>query len=164
MVVARQVKTPGQRLRISPGDCCAACCSSRRIAGSQRTLEEMLQCEQVTEMTATDAASITSLAERVATKLVGLSPAESRVAAFISDHADDVAFLSVNDLARQLQTSDATVVRTAQALGYAGFPDLRGELIDAVRNQVSPALRLGRGLESLGDTSAALLDRSIEAQ
>src|SRR5229473_3260484 len=69
---------------------------------------------------------------------------ELRVAAFISEHAEDVAFLSVNDLARQLETSDATIVRTAQALGYTGFPDLRRELIDTVRNQVSPALRLGR--------------------
>ena len=118
----------------------------------------------MTETNATEATSTSRLAERVATRLAELSPAELRVAAFVSEHAEDVAFLSVNDLARQLQTSDATIVRTAQALGYAGFPDLRRELIDAVRNQVSPALRLGRGLESLGDTPAALLDRSIEAQ
>src|ERR1700738_196439 len=115
-------------------------------------------------MTATDATSTTNLAERVATRLAEWSPAEVRVAAFISEHAEDVAFFSVNDLARQLETSDATIVRTAQALGYTGFPDLRRELIDAVRNQVSPALRLGRGLESMGATSATLLDRSIEAQ
>src|SRR6266853_1657741 len=115
-------------------------------------------------MAATEPALTTSLAERVATRLTDLSPAELRVAAFISEHTEDVAFLSVNDLARQLDTSDATIVRTAQALGYTGFPDLRRELIDAIRNQVSPALRLGRGLESMGDTSATLLDRSIEAQ
>src|ERR1700682_3282948 len=115
-------------------------------------------------MTATAPALTTSLAERVATRLTELSPAEARVAAFISEHAEDVAFLSVNDLARQLQSSDATIVRTAPALGYAGFPDLRRELIDAVRNQVSPALRLGRGLESLADAPGALLERSIEAQ
>jgi len=58
----------------------------------------------------------------VATRLAYLSPGELRVAAFISEHAEDVAFLSVNDLARQLETSDATIVRTAQALGYTGFP------------------------------------------
>jgi len=115
-------------------------------------------------MSATQSGASGSVAERVATRLAHLSPGELRVAAFISEHAEDVAFLSVNDLARQLETSDATIVRTAQALGYTGFPDLRRELIDAIRNQVSPALRLGRGLESMGDTSATLLDRSIEAQ
>src|SRR5712691_1854149 len=115
-------------------------------------------------MTATQSAVSGSLAERVATRLAHLSPGELRVAAFISEHAEDVAFLSVNDLAKQLETSDATIVRTAQALGYAGFSDLRRELIDAVRNQVTPALRLGRGLDRMGDAPAALLDRSIEAQ
>jgi DNA-binding MurR/RpiR family transcriptional regulator len=75
----------------------------------------------------------------MAAKLSELSPAEVRVAAFINEHAEDVAFLSVNDLARQLGSSDATIVRTAQALGYAGFPELRRELIDAVRERVSPA-------------------------
>src|ERR1700682_1331365 len=115
-------------------------------------------------MTATAPALTTSLAERVATRLTELSPAELRVAAFISEHAEDVAFLSVNDLARQLQTSDATILRTAQELGYDCVPDLRRELIDAVRNQVSPALRLGRGLDSMGDTPSALLAHSIDTQ
>ena len=54
-----------------------------------------------------------------------------------------------SDLARLLDSSDATVVRTAQALGYAGFPDLRRELIEAVRGKATPALRLGRGLDSV---------------
>jgi DNA-binding MurR/RpiR family transcriptional regulator len=47
---------------------------------------------------------------------------------------------------RQPQRSDATIVRTAQALGYAGFADLRRELIDAVRNQVSELSRLRVGV------------------
>ena len=59
-------------------------------------------------------------------KLSELSPAEVRVAAaFINEHAEDVAFLSVNDLARQLGSSDATIVRTAQALGCGAHPDHR---------------------------------------
>lgn len=106
-----------------------------------------------------------SLSERVAARLADLSPSEVRVASFILEHAEDVAFLSVNDLARTLDSSDATVVRTAQALGYSGFPDLRRELIDTLRGKASPALRLGRGLESVGDGApGSVLDRALETQ
>jgi len=113
-------------------------------------------------MTATDPSL--SLAERVAARVDQLSPGELKVATFIRQHAEDVAFLSVNDLAQQLGTSDATVVRTAQTLGYAGFPDLRRELIEALRTRVSPTLRLGRSLETLGEPPATLLDRALEVQ
>jgi DNA-binding MurR/RpiR family transcriptional regulator len=105
-----------------------------------------------------------SLAERVAARVDRLSPSELKVATFIRQHAEDVAFLSVNELAQQLGTSDATVVRTAQTLGYAGFPDLRRELIEALRTRVSPALRLGRSLESLGEPTETVLDRALEVQ
>ncbi len=104
------------------------------------------------------------LRERVATRLADLSPSEVRVASFIQEHAQDVAFLSVNDLARLLESSDATVVRTAQALGYAGFPDLRRELIEAVRGRATPAVRLGRGLDSVSDSTGSLLDQALAAQ
>jgi len=104
------------------------------------------------------------LRQRVATKLADLSPSEVRVASFILEHAEDVAFLSVNDVARLLDSSDATVVRTAQSLGYAGFPDLRHELIDAVRGKATPALRLGRGLDSMSGTPGSLFDNALEAQ
>src|SRR5437763_337809 len=105
-----------------------------------------------------------SLAERVAARLDQLSSSELKVATFIRQHPEDVAFLSVNDLAQQLGTSDATIVRTAQTLGYSGFPDLRRELIEALRTRVSPALRLGRSLETLGEPPATVFDRAIEAQ
>jgi DNA-binding MurR/RpiR family transcriptional regulator len=113
-------------------------------------------------MTATSANQ--SLADRVAERLPALSPSEVRVASFILEHAGDVAFLSVNDVAKLLGSSDATVVRTAQALGYGGFPDLRRELIETVRNRATPALRLGRGLESVGGSSGSLLENSLDAQ
>jgi len=105
-----------------------------------------------------------SLAERVAARVDQLSPSELKVATFIRLHAEDVAFLSVNELAQQLGTSDATVVRTAQTLGYTGFPDLRRELVEALRTRVSPALRLGRSLRSLAEPPGTVFDRAVEAQ
>jgi DNA-binding MurR/RpiR family transcriptional regulator len=115
-------------------------------------------------MTLSEMQATAGLHERLAARLAELSATELRTASFIVEHPEDVAFLSVNDLARLLETSDATVVRTAQALGYAGFPQLRRELIEAFRNRATPALRLGRGLQDVADKPETLFDQALSMQ
>jgi DNA-binding MurR/RpiR family transcriptional regulator len=101
------------------------------------------------------------LAERLAERLAELSPTEQRVARFFGDHREEVGFVSAIEIAQQLGTSDATVVRTAQRLGYSGLPELKRELLDALRTRATPALRLGRRLEQLGDEPAAIFDHVL---
>src|SRR3979411_1059425 len=91
------------------------------------------------------------LAERVAARLTDLSPTERRVASFLVEHAEEAAFVSAAEMAGQLGTSDATVVRTVQSLGYAGLPELKRELVNALKSRATPALRLGRSLAQIGD-------------
>ena len=43
-------------------------------------------------------------------------------------------FLSAAEIAHELAMSDATVIRTAQTLGYAGLPELKAELQGALRS------------------------------
>jgi DNA-binding MurR/RpiR family transcriptional regulator len=105
-----------------------------------------------------------SLADRVAAHTGDLSPSELRVAAFLREHPDDVAFLSVTELAARLETSDATIIRTAQALGYAGLPDLRREVIEQLRARMSPAVRLARSLKNVGESPDAFLDSAFATQ
>ncbi|HZT93009.1 MAG TPA: MurR/RpiR family transcriptional regulator [Gaiellaceae bacterium] len=80
-----------------------------------------------------------------------LSPKERAVAEFYVEHREEAAFLSAAEIAARLGTSDATVVRAVKALGYSGIPELRRELIDALRAQATPAVRLGRSLEDAGE-------------
>jgi DNA-binding MurR/RpiR family transcriptional regulator len=80
-----------------------------------------------------------------------LSPKERAVADFYSDHLEEAAFLSAAEIAARLGTSDATVVRAVKALGYSGIPELRRELIDGLRARATPAVRLGRSLEDVGE-------------
>jgi DNA-binding MurR/RpiR family transcriptional regulator len=105
-----------------------------------------------------------SLGERVAARIADLSPSELRVATFLREHQADVAFLSVTELATRLGTSDATVIRTAQALGYAGLPDLRRELIEQLRARMSPAVRLAGSLEHVAESPDAFLDSAFAMQ
>lgn len=70
-----------------------------------------------------------SLQERVAAYGPALSPAEGRLAAYMLRHPDEVVVSSAYELAALANSSDATVVRTAKSLGYAGFPELKKSLI-----------------------------------
>jgi len=96
---------------------------------------------------ATAVASATeSFADRVAARGDDLAPAERRVAAMLLDLGPRATLLSAAALAEQLGTSDATVVRTAKALGFSGLAELRRALA-AYANDPPLGERLRRTLE-----------------
>ena len=104
------------------------------------------------------------LDERIAALHDELSPAEAKVAEFIARHREEAVFLSAAEIGRELAMSDATVIRTAQTLGYAGLPELKAELQGALRSRATPALRLGRSLEDAGADPAAILDHVLATE
>jgi DNA-binding MurR/RpiR family transcriptional regulator len=89
-------------------------------------------------------------ADRVAERGEALAPAERRVAEFLLDLGPEATLLSTASLAEQLGTSDATIVRTAQSLGYRGLAELRRAL--AAYGESPPiGERLRRTLEQTPD-------------
>lgn len=62
---------------------------------------------------------------RVAASFGALSAGHSRVAQLLLDDPRRAIRLSVTEFAAEAETSAATVVRTAQQLGYRGFQDLK---------------------------------------
>jgi len=105
-----------------------------------------------------------TLDERIAATRPTLSPAEERVATFLAQHREEAVFLSAADIARQLEMSDATVIRAVQSLGYTGLPALKAELQDAFRTRATPTLRLGRSIEDLGDDPAVVLEHVLATE
>ena len=105
-----------------------------------------------------------TLDERIAAARPGLSPGEERVASFFAQHREEVVFLSAMEIAGRLDTSDATVIRAAQSLGYTGLPALKSELREALRTRATPTLRLGRSLEDLGEDPGQLLDHVLATE
>lgn len=100
-----------------------------------------------------------SFADRVRDAGHRLTLAERRVARYFADHREEVLLASAAELARRAETSDATVVRTAKALGYAGLDALRRALADELRRDLSPAGRVARTLQSVGgDLDAAFAE------
>ena len=92
--------------------------------------------------------------DTVAERFDRLSPTERRVAAFLRDNGEDVLISSAAVLGSRTGTSDATVVRTARALGFAGLNDLKRKLADEMRKRLTLADRMERTLAEAGDDPA----------
>lgn len=78
-----------------------------------------------------------------------LTKSEKRIATFLLQKPEEAAFLSVSELAAQLDLSEATAVRFAQTLGFNGYPDLREALQASFRHQVTHSTRIKERLNEL---------------
>ncbi|WP_158880278.1 MurR/RpiR family transcriptional regulator [Amycolatopsis anabasis] len=86
----------------------------------------------------------------VRARLDDLKPAERQVAQFLLANPTEVLFTSAGDLGSAAGTSDATVVRTAKALGYSGLPELKRHLGQTLTARTEPTTRLTTTLEKIG--------------
>jgi len=91
-----------------------------------------------------------------------ISPAEQNVARFFQDNREEVLIASASSLAKQSGTSDATVIRTAKSLGFAGLDELRRVLASEMRESTSPAARMARTINDVGDAVETALAQTLE--
>jgi len=106
--------------------------------------------------------SAISFDDRLQACLGRISPAEQRVARFFQENREEVLIASASALAEQAATSDATVIRTAKALGFAGMEEMRRTLARELREDLSPAGRMARTLSHVGDDLEAALDVTLD--
>lgn len=66
----------------------------------------------------------------------------------LSDY-EDYIFLSVDEAAKTLSVHKSTLVRLAQSLGYSGYTDLRSDLQDLYRQEITPGEKLGKTLSEV---------------
>lgn len=113
----------------------------------------------------TTAPIIDPFGERLAAALPGLTPACRRVARFLTENRPLALALSAAELAERTGTSDATVVRTVQSLGFSGLPALKRELADALAAApADPAAVLRGTLAEAGTDATAAMDLAIDRQ
>jgi RpiR family carbohydrate utilization transcriptional regulator len=72
---------------------------------------------------------------RIQGTYASLRTAEQRVADFILKHAEELIYLTVTELAERTQTSESTVVRLCQKIGYKGYQEFK---IMLARDLVGP--------------------------
>lgn len=106
------------------------------------------------------------LRERLAGGTVKLPKRLKQVASFALAQPDEIALGTVTSVAEKAGVQPSTLIRFAQALGFAGFSDLQALFRERLRNQVSNyderllSLRTRNGDAS---RSAALFDGFCEA-
>src|SRR5690625_4489152 len=84
-----------------------------------------------------------------------LGAAMRRVADFVLDHPEQVIHLSVTEMAEQVGTSEATVVRMCQQLGLKGYQDFK---IRLSRSLVTPLKSLHEEI-SAADSPHAMMEK-----
>lgn len=67
----------------------------------------------------------TGVLARLTTLAPQLRESERKIADYMLAHPDELIYLSVTELADRTDTSEATVIRFAQRLGYAGYAALK---------------------------------------
>ncbi|MEA2904009.1 MAG: hypothetical protein QOI12_1396 [Alphaproteobacteria bacterium] len=76
-----------------------------------------------------------------------LTQSQKRIAEYIVENSEQVAFSTVDQMAARLEVNPSTIVRFTYRLGLNGFPDLQRRMRQIVRGQLS---RVG---EVSGDSS-----------
>ena len=107
---------------------------------------------------------LTDFRQRLEGHLPGLTKSQQRIASYLLASYDEATFLSAADLAERLNVSEATVVRFAKAVGYAGFPDLRRCLQGLFRAKATPASRLQRKLSELAGSQGHVLTKVLDME
>jgi DNA-binding MurR/RpiR family transcriptional regulator len=94
----------------------------------------------------------------------GLGAAGHRVLKFIDENREIVLASSAATLGSYAGTSDATVVRTIQALGFAGLTDLKRAILDSIGTASTPADEMRRTLGELKKSTGRAVDSVLRAQ
>jgi DNA-binding MurR/RpiR family transcriptional regulator len=89
----------------------------------------------------------------------GLRAAEQRVADFILRHPDELIYLTVTELAERTKTSESTVVRLTQKIGYKGYQEFK---IVLARDLVEPATEIYEAIEP-GDDLGTVKSKVFQA-
>lgn len=93
-----------------------------------------------------------------------LSPGPLAVADFIDANRHAILGLSALEIGMETGTSDATVIRTIQSLGFTGLLDLKDTISTWLNDAESPVNKLAKTSSSLGLDADAAIDFTIESQ
>jgi len=75
-------------------------------------------------------------------KFPRLSKGQKLIAEYILKHYDKAAFMTAAKLGSSVGVSESTVVRFANELGYAGYPELQKALQELIKNKLTTVQRI----------------------
>ncbi len=87
-----------------------------------------------------------------------LTKTEQQIARYFRENQDRVIYESITDVAENIQTSEASIIRTCRKLGYQGFQELK---IHVAKFFVRPMDKIHVGISS-DDNAASILAKSFQ--
>lgn len=102
------------------------------------------------------------LSNRIRARARNMTPSLARVAVFIDGNRPEVMTKSALEIAAMAGTSDATVIRAVQALGFSGLPELKDALAASMGGGETAADNMARTFAGLGDDLDTAVDRVFE--
>jgi DNA-binding MurR/RpiR family transcriptional regulator len=101
---------------------------------------------------------------QLAKKRSSLSPSALNVANFIDTNRHAVLGLSALEIGLETGTSDATVIRAVQTLGFSGLRDLKDTLSNWLGHVESAVEKMANTSQNLGNEVTAAIDFTLESQ
>ncbi len=104
------------------------------------------------------------LLNRIDEKFSKLSKGQKKIADYILNNYDKVAFMTAHKLGNNVEVSESTVVRFARALGYNGYPELQRALQESIKTKLTTVQRfnMSKDLEKSFDIYKNIMKRDIE--
>ena len=101
---------------------------------------------------------------RIRERMQSFSKGQRRIAAYIEEHFDTVAFMTASRLGAAVGVSESTVVRFATELGYSGYAELQRAMQDMIRNRLNSVQRLEFTISSVpyNDLLEAVMNQDID--
>lgn len=91
------------------------------------------------------------LRARIRQHSAGFARAAQRVCHVLAELTpEELVYMTAAELGRRTRTSNATVVRTLQALGYEGLGDLKATIVGVAPAEIVPAVKARHRVESTG--------------
>lgn len=100
--------------------------------------------------------------ERFRTRASQLTPGLRAVASYINEHREVVLEQTAMEIAATLNTSDATVIRAIQALGFAGLRDLKRTLEQWLGPALSSSEKMSTTVSNLTSDVNTAIDFVLE--
>ena len=104
------------------------------------------------------------LIARIHDKMSEFSKGQRRIAKYIEEHYDKVAFMTASKLGATVGVSESTVVRFATEIGYSGYPELQRAMQEMIRSRLTSVQRLEITAQNLESSQllSAVLNQDID--
>ncbi|HVC34942.1 MAG TPA: MurR/RpiR family transcriptional regulator [Chloroflexota bacterium] len=105
----------------------------------------------------------TGVLARLETIAPSLRESERKIAEYVLSHAAELVYLSITELADRTDTSEATVIRFAQRLGYPGYAALKIALALDLHETASPLPGELTAHDDVGSVKRKVIEASVES-